>query len=242
MPALPGSPLYVPTSMTATQATSRIARAISGASSSEVLTEAGEALQNALRWWDRYHPWHYLRKTNDPITTVIGTADYSLPSDFKHIYTARLTTNERTLSYVDPRHYDRVFWAQAQRSTPAWYTLFRLGAELKITLLPTPSEADSLVIRYNRFTRVTPAGGDTIDVPDTWVDVILHKGKELLLADRTGVEDRRNYNAEMAQRGLQRARADDIIIPDENLAMAAGWAPGYNQNHAWRYVLEAYGV
>lgn len=241
MPSVPASPLYLPTAMTADEACARIARVVGGAANPDVLDEALDALHDALRWWDRFHPWQYLRVLDDTIGVVASTADYSLPSNFKHPYTVRLSTAARRLAYVDQRLYDMVRWSQSSEETPTHYSLFKVGSELKITLLPTPDAADTLVLKYHRVCNTTPSGGDLLDIPDSWVDVILNRAKELVLGDRTGREGDRQFFGEQAQYGIMRARADDIVNPDDQSGFNASWAPGYDANHAWAYVTETYG-
>ena len=242
MPIVPVSPAYAPTALTFSVAKGQVAEVLSGASTPEILAQAETSLKNALRWWDRFHPWHYLRSSQTTVTVTAGSADYNLESNFKHIFTVK--TPARTLAYVPQRTYDRTQWNQDQTADPRAYTLFGKGQLLQITLLPTPGADTTLEIKYHRITTINPADNDLLDIPDPWIDVILDRARYLLLLTKSTQEPRARDYKELAREGIVRARADDLLVPDQSLAMEplSGWnAPGYDFNHAWSYVLGAYG-
>lgn len=226
MVVVPITTTYLPTSMTLGEAKARVARVVSGSSSPDMLQVAEEAIQDALRRWARYHNWSYLNVQHPDITVVAGTADYTLDANFQSPLSVRLTGAARRLLYhIDQRFYDRSRWDQTASELPRFYSLFLLGQERKIRIIPTPIAGDVLSIRYHR-TFVIPTGDDgLLDAPDTYIDGILDLARARVLADRPGSETRRDYFASMAEDAMQRARFMDLNVADENDSFVPAIAP-----------------
>lgn len=239
MPIVPVLPGYLPSSLNLAQATAAVADVISGASKPDILASATRAIQEALRWWDRDHPWSYLQETAPDQTLIVETATYALPGNLKHVYDVRLLTNDRTLYYVDRRAYNRIVWNQDATGIPNFYTLYQQGTALLIELLPTPSVVDTLSVRYHRMTSIPSANDDPIDVPEPWVDIILNRARALLLAGRAGSDTRRDFFIALSEQGMMKARTDDIVIADDDEGFVSydTWAnSAYPLTHAWASV------
>lgn len=170
-------------SITFSQAKTRVAAA-AGASSTSELTRAGYAIQAAFQDWNNDEAWNFLRVVATDITVVAGTADYSLPTDFKYIYTARLTGNARPLMPLPQKLYDLTVWT-SQAGTPIYFNLFKAGMDtMQITLIPTPDVSDTLSIKYHRSLAIPSADADILDIPVDYESYLLAQSKYLYLLDK----------------------------------------------------------
>ena len=168
-----------------------------------------------IQEFDLAHDWAFRQQTAATITVTADTATYTLPSDFKKMYDARLTgSGQRTLFALDARSYDRVRTEQSGTATPSHYHLFEAQDSANITLVPTPSEGNSLVIKYYRnFPVLTDSPTDNLCIPQRYIVPIIYKAAELTMAwkepERAGKWER-SY-----ERALYRAIADDTTHEDE---------------------------
>jgi len=209
-------------SITYTQAQTRVAEAV-GASSTNELNRALYAIQAAFQHWNNKFNWPFLAATATA-TVVGGTADYSLPANFKSIYTVRLTTLNRTLAYLPRRQYDRAVWNQSQSGDPTHYSLFLAGLDNgQITLIPTPGSGDTLGLRYFRRMTVPPSAGATaIDIPQDYESYVLALAKALYLIDKGAEESKWGFWKNYAEEGMTFAKGSDTRIPDDDLVFIPG--------------------
>lgn len=149
------------------------------------------------------------------VTLTFTRALYDLPSDFKSIYTARLLSQPRGLKYIGRRPYDRVVYDQTSTGTPECYDLFREGEIGKLRLIPPPSQADTLKIRYYRRMSQT---ADPIDVHLDWEPYLIAFAKWHFLTDKKDTGDRASTWLSFAQTGIGELMKINATIPDEELS------------------------
>lgn len=143
-------PLFQNSTLTVATAQTRIARSGSASDFTAELSRALEALQDAMRWFNRSDLWEFTRTYADTIPVAAGTSTYALPYDCAAIYDVRLTSSPRRLTYINRRPYDSAVYDQSYTGIPYGYDAFRQGAQGMIQLIPTPGQADNLEIKYYR--------------------------------------------------------------------------------------------
>ena len=189
---------------------------------------------NLALWEISLHSsWDWNLTTHTDVTLTASTSTYSLPtadgSEFDEIYDVRLVgAAERTLEFIDRRLYDNVIRGeQDTESTPSHYTLFGTQKGGEIQLLPTPSAADTLRIRYysQQFTTVDASATATPDAPaslalaDKFIPLVVYKAAEL-----TSVWKRPEvapFWKSKYDQLLARAINIDRVKPDEKLGLVA---------------------
>lgn len=220
MPNISSSAVYIPSTKTFGAAQAEVARVISGANQPQSLSEAADAIQNAMRWWARKTPpWSYLNVTVPDIPVVAGTANYEMPGNLQHIYSVRLGTLGDPLHYIEPRTYDRFAGDQTIRDYPSRYTLFSRGQTNEITLVPTPVADNTLIIRGVRQVTIPTTPAELLDVLEPDVGAVIHYAKALVLGDRSGAADRRNFHMEQAEQGRAESRQRDRHEEDDDLIL-----------------------
>lgn len=205
------------TTKTYLEAKQEVAGVVGGTVQSAVLTAAGQCVQDAVREWNRFHNWQYLLTTQTAIDIVAGTADYDLDSTFKAPYSCRILTGApRPLSYIDKDRWDRVVYNQMSPGRPEYYTLYNLGQQGKITLLPLPdaSITGGLGVTYFRNIVVPDTDGTALDLPDQFVDAVLDLARAKLLSRRGGRMDLIRLFEAKGQDSMRKARADDLETAD----------------------------
>jgi hypothetical protein len=208
---------WLVTTKTFLEAKEEVAAAIGGKVQTAVLTTAGECIQDAVREWNRYHNWQFLLSTGSAISLVAGTADYALNALFKAPYSCRIIIGSpRPLKYVEKSRWDRVVWNQTTTGRPEYYTLWNLGQQGKITMLPTPdsSIADALSVVFFRPIEIPTVDGTALDLPEQFVDAVLDLARARLLARRGGRMDLIKLFEAKGQMAKRAARADDLETAD----------------------------
>ena len=148
---------------------------------------------------------------------------YDFPTDWKMPYTVRLLTSKRTLGIAPRRSYDRSTTDEFTTSTPAWYDLFAGYQKGKMQLLPPPSQADTLLLRYYRRMSVASASADAtaLDIPQDYDFHLIAWAKWHFLTDK-GLSDRAQTWLTLSQEGIKTMLSDQTRIPDEDLAFQPG--------------------
>jgi hypothetical protein len=140
---------------------------------------------------------------------------YDLPADFKALYTARLMSQPRPLKFLGRRIYDRVVYDQMSVASPEFYDLFPVGRLGKLRLIPPPSAADTLKIRYYRRMSQT---ADPIDVHIDWEPYFIAWAKWHMLIDKGGNSERANTWLQFATDGIGQMNKQNKNVPDEELS------------------------
>ena len=158
---------------------------------------------------------------------------YSVPSDWKAPYSARLLVAGIPLNYVGRRLYDRSVINEQNTSSTYWYDLFMVGSRGKIRLLSPPNSADILQLRYYRNMTVptTTATADVVDIVQDYEPYLIAFAKWHFLLDKGNghAEQAKTWMA-MAQEGLVTMMRDQTQIPDEGLVLQPGHANSGLQN------------
>jgi hypothetical protein len=156
------------------------------------------------------------------IPVISGTDTYNLPSPIGRPYSARLLTNEWTLEFKEQRNIDRSFVSQTPASTPFYYNLFNTGSfstgrqNGKIRLFPIPGNTDTLRVRYFRPIAEPSAGGDNLDVPDTYVYALLDLARYMFLRDHDSESQRLQELKERAEIQFRAVVARDEQGTEDN--------------------------
>lgn len=171
-------------SMSLTDAKTYVSAIVGGVGTGSIQSQAADAIKAAAGIWSR-HRWNYLRKSNanSPITVSVNVANYALPADFAHPYTARLVTLQQPLTYIKARYWDKAVGDQTVTGWPWLYTIdnpsgWTAGVPTYyFTLFQTPSTADTLILRYYRK---IDGAADPVDVPDEYLYDFLDTARVLL--------------------------------------------------------------
>jgi hypothetical protein len=150
---------------------------------------------------------------------------YDLPSDWKSVYSLRLLSGNLALRYAGRRAYDRTISDENTASSPYWYDLFRAGSGSKVRILPPPSAADVLLMRYYRRMSLASASGVTsnLDLPEDYESYPIAWAKWHFLVDKgEGRKEQATIWLSLAQEGLKTMLKDQTSIADADL----GFMPG----------------
>lgn len=237
MPNIETTGAYLPTSLTFGEAKARVARVVQGASQANTLEEAGEAIGDAFRWWNR-RDWQCLRTIAPDINVSANVSDYDLPTGFKHAYSVRLSQDP--LAQCSQRDWDRLVWDQSGQLGATHYTTIVVGSQNKIRLIPTPDDADTLQVIYYRALTLPAKDQDTLTIPDVWVDPILDYARARLAAERGKAQQREFFYAQ-AIKGYREARRLDLVEPDYDTAMQPAPSNANPPGSTWYYVRDHYG-
>lgn len=165
------------------------------------------------------------------VYTATGIRDfYSVPTDFRKPYSLRSLAQGAHLPLMRRRYYDRTIQAsEFEPTTPGFYDISPIAAKGKIRLLPPPSGADVLELRY--FRRVTlassTADGTTFDMPLDFEPFVIAYAKWHFIADKSeGRGDQMTTWLTFAENGLKVMLADQARQPDEDLRFAPGHVVG----------------
>lgn len=150
------------------------------------------------------------------IPVRVGEDTYNMPTPIKRPYSARLTTNERTLQFKEQREIDRGYAYQQDQSTPVFYNLFNTTTfstplqNGKVRLFPIPGNTDVLRIRYYRPIAEPSADGDFIDAPDRYIRAgLLELARYFYLQNHDSETARLGEVKERAERNYLLCKADD---------------------------------
>lgn len=163
------------------------------------------------------------------VTVITATAArdyYSAPSNYRRIYTVRLLGSEKSLGYATRRTYDRFVTDEFAAGSPDSYDLYSLGGKGKIRLLPPPSAADVLLVRYSRRFSLASASSVTssLDIPEDYESYVIAWAKWHFLTDKAeGRSEQATTWISLAQEGLKTMLADQTVIPDQDL----GFTPAH---------------
>lgn len=165
-------------------------------------------------------PWDWLSTQLADITMTAGVDVYTLPtasgSEWDSVYDVRLVgTNERTLDAIDRRTYDRYRRRyQTSQNVPTHYLIYGAQINAAITLVPVPSVADTLRIRYLlRQAHLSDATGSGLAMADRFVPMVVYKGMSLVSAWKD--PERMTQWEAMYQRCLARNIDRDRVAPDD---------------------------
>lgn len=150
------------------------------------------------------------------IPVIANTSIYNLPNPVKHVYSARLLTNARTLEYRPNIVIDHLYdWDQTTPAIPRFFNFentstfspnFENGV---IRIGPIPSASDTMQIRYHRPINTPSADADLIDVPDRYVYPLLTLARYYFLVNYDAENPRTGETKERAEFMFKKCRWDD---------------------------------
>lgn len=162
------------------------------------------------------------------VTLGFARIDYTLPTAIRSMYSARLLAANRTLTQISQQEYDRLY-PNLTVDVPCWYTLYAAeGSAPKIRLLPAPSAADFLVLRYMREVTIPSGANDVLDIPRDAEFAVISLAKGYYLMDKG--EEKAGFWMQQGEVALREARGreyQDVDKEDhfrrEGSTMPVGW-------------------
>lgn len=144
-------PLFQKSTVTFGTAKTLVAQQASKQNTNEFKTRAGQSLQAAIRYWNKYN-WRWLMKQSPTITTTTGASAVALPHDFKDVYSLRVVSTgmERVLVANSKRTFDRHLSDPDTPDITKGYNLFSQGDQGMLGLVPPTNAAINLAMRYYR--------------------------------------------------------------------------------------------
>lgn len=117
---------------------------------------------------------------NTSVNAVIGTAKYALPADVVRVHRIEFQpTGSTQVYFIESRTYDELdqIWGtnpNTTRSYPSYYAIWGVpgGSALQVQFYPVPSQTGTFNIFYYRLPIPVVAGGDTLDIPEGWQDMV----------------------------------------------------------------------
>lgn len=195
--------------LTYSQAQAQVAKVSGRSTDADLLAEAGEEI---IRVLDELtlEDFQWLLTTGTPIPLVQGTQDYDLPANYRRMYTARLQTGNRPLTYVDQREWDRYVLDQTSQGSPTGYTIFRsTNTQERIRIFPIPAQADNLIFLYHRVITTPSAGGTALDIPERYQTYVIYQARANLIASGHPNETDREYWQARADRYYRKLKHED---------------------------------
>ena len=157
---------------------------------------------------------------------------YSVPADFRTMYSVRMLQSNRWLPPAQRRKIDRVIMNESTFGTPEAYDRSQIAARGKIRLVPGPESSDVLMERYYRRMTQATASGDTtaLDVLEDYEGILIAWAKWHFLTDKAeGRSGQAGTWLSLAQEGIKTMVSQQTSEPDETLA----FSPGSAQLYAW---------
>jgi hypothetical protein len=202
----------------------QIARCVGGESEEEVRGQALDCL-NRARIELNQHDWRFMKRTDDPITLVDGTATYSLEATFHKPSYAYLIDSSallvRTLENIDDAAlYRRRDQPQPPSGIPIFYSLRNEFEDGLVTLYPTPdagtASQNRLVVEY--FARIGAFSDDNEamqELPEEVTNVLVIGGQSYLLRERRGGSPEAAQSFADYQRTKMLLLTEDRRVADE---------------------------
>jgi len=212
---------------------------IGSESDPKALQSAKDCISEAIDEWNRRHNWRFLQIVAPDITVSGGTSTYALPTTFKKPYDAYLATSRTKLNFLVRQEWDSYAPGSATSGTPFLYSLFNSGTTGNIELLPIPSGADVLVVRYYRDIK-TPTGDDELlDIPQRYEGALIAMARGIL-ASLKDADRKADMWTMRGEKAYMQAKADDIRTPDEVLSFDPQpfLSPALNPNWTGQWLLE----
>jgi hypothetical protein len=171
-----------------------------------------------------------------------GTANrdfYDVPSDWKVTYSLRWLSGNRWLKPAQRRPYDRLVADEYNTGSPMAYDNFMILTKGKVRILPSPSEAGVMQLRYHRAIAQGTAVAETtvLDVPADYDDYLVAYGKWHFLVDKGESRgDQATTWLSVSQEGIKTMLADQTNQPDEDLQFQPGTERGWPDPRSTRFV------
>jgi hypothetical protein len=171
MPIAVGGTTTSPANQTFSQLKTKVARYVGGQDHADLLTMAGDEINNAIRDLNT-RTWYWALAYTD-LTLVADTQSYALPSNFKAARKAfRLDSSSKMdgqLGYKDPHSFDSEEWSSTSSGDPCHYSVFSFLDTSEVTFNVPPSTSfvatyPKIRIRYHARIPVLSNDSDTCPV------------------------------------------------------------------------------
>jgi hypothetical protein len=220
---LPGTAAITPSTKTLGEFLGDVA-AIVGAQDNPGEVRALSAIHRSLDWIQN-HDWESLLRTGSTFNSVVGTATYTPGQRFRKMHSLRVSSgNERKLWFIRKEEYDERISRQSTRGLPWFYTMYQMGDNGVITLLPTPDQAETFIYTYYRdIARPTNEAltlGDSF--PREWEDMLVSRAQYYVAIGRGLRTDRLAMLRQDSELAKQDALMRDTSEHDENIVMQSG--------------------
>lgn len=219
--------------LTLALAKAQVAQVIGNPTDTDLLSEAGAEIQRVVEELNlKDLDWNAAETT---IATIIGTAEYALPADFRKIYSVRLATNKRYLKYIEQRMWDRVIADPTSNRTPVGYNIFPRTSNTVALLrvLPPPSQVENMTVKYYSLMDTPSVDGTALDIVERYQGYIIYQAKANLLANHAENESRIAFWQGRADRMFADMLNESQVQPDmdEGMVPAAAAASVFPLDH-----------
>ena len=207
---------------TLAQAAALIAQTAGNATDTDLLSEAKDEIRHVVDELNlKDLDWLASSQT---IPLVVGTSDYNLSSDFRKVYSVRLETNRRVLSYIEQREWDRAIYDQTSNRTPYGYNIFprTSNTQAQIRILPTPASVENAIVKYYKLMTVPTVDGTALDIVERYQAYIIYQARANVLANHGENESRVQFWQGKADRMLADMLNESQAQPDDDEGMMPG--------------------
>jgi len=218
-------------------AASLVARAV-GAADRPQEVGAHDAIRMAVDKLNEYN-WNYLLVRGSNVSIVAGTAAYALPTNFKSPYDLRTTSSGRSLQYVERKNWSLVRRDQNVAGTPELYTLFSVGQLGELELLPAPSMADVLELRYYRPITKPSDPTSLLDVTSQMERALVLLAQELVVLWSSPGGRKVEWYATRAEDSLRGALLVDRENADDDVGLmpqTSYGSPRWPESHPYHWL------
>lgn len=155
----------------------------------------------------------HLFSTTDTIDLVTDTELYSLPTDFKRIYSVERILSQSGATLTDPIKLDSVPYRLKDRYTgrAAPFLYYILGTQIGFRPVPSQSETASIRIRYQKRPSDLNESSDVSAIPKQWSYVLVLRAAIDLLGDEgdTAEQWRANFRRGLELMTIEEGRLDE---------------------------------
>lgn len=123
------------------------------------------------------------------IATVVGTRDYTLPTNYFSVYSARNNTVDKRIVQVSQSHYDAL--PTANTGPVDRYAVFIQT----IKFHPTPASVESVQVRYRKFFAELAADDTAHELPAVWDSPIIWLAASYGFEHLNEIERARHYRS-----------------------------------------------
>ena len=199
-----------------------VAQVLGNSTDTDLLTEAGAEIQRVVEELNlKDLDW---LATSQTIPLVIGTADYNLNSNFRKVYSVRLESNKRVLTYIEQREWDRTIYDQTSNRTPFGYNIFprTSNTQAQIRFLPTPAGVENATVKYYKAMDTPSVDGTALDIVERYQGWIIYQAKANILANHGENDSRIMFWQNKADRMLADMLNESQVQPDDDEGMMPG--------------------
>lgn len=192
----------------------RITRMNGDQGSPNQLARAGDAVVDAIRYWDTKHDWAFRLSLSVPFTLASGANTLTIPG-IKRVYSARtVTPAERYLEFKPRRQVDVETINLDTNGDVVVYTLIPGIPDPTIKFWRTPIRDTTGLLDYHTFIPQPASDDDVIQVPEEYLIPLLDAAKYFFIRDRLQDDQRIAAYRQTAMYSMAEAIRRDRKHPD----------------------------